>query len=127
MLRSGKVPVCELRSVAKPAQPNSACKIAGRGVLDDGNSAVASSPAEKRSWRLALPTPAFLVCSCGAAQILAPIGSTNSTRYTCRRCCAKIQRQRNIDSLQKFLQKRVVTLRSQETATAAAGESAKCS
>ncbi len=32
----------------------------------------------------------LLVCSCGAAQIAAPEGSTPETRYTCRRCGAKI-------------------------------------
>jgi hypothetical protein len=63
---------------------------------------VASSPVEKCSWRLALRTPAFLICSCGAAQILAPIGSTENTRYTCRRCCALIVRRRNIESLLAF-------------------------
>jgi hypothetical protein len=42
------------------------------------------------------------VCSYGAAQIPDPIGSTESTRFTCRRCCAKIQRQRNIESLLAF-------------------------
>jgi hypothetical protein len=74
-----------------------------------------------------LTAPVMLFCSCGAAQIPAPIGSTNSTRYTCRRCCAKIQRQRNIDSLQEFLQKRAATPRSQDTATAGVAESAKYS
>jgi len=53
-----------------------------------------------------LTAPIVLVCSCGAAQIPAPIGSTEVTRYTCRRCCAKIQRQRNIESLHQFLQRR---------------------
>jgi hypothetical protein len=30
----------------------------------------------------------ILICSCGAAQIPAPEGSTAETRFTCRRCCA---------------------------------------
>jgi hypothetical protein len=62
---------------------------------------VASSPVEKRPWRLALPIPACLVCSCGAAQIAAPVGSTAATVFTCRACCARIQRRRNVESLLK--------------------------
>jgi len=46
--------------------------------------------------------PVVLICGCGAAQIPAPARSTQSTRYTCRRCCARIQRQRNIESLLAF-------------------------
>jgi hypothetical protein len=54
-----------------------------------------------------LPAPTVLVCSCGVAQIPAPIGSTEITRYTCRRCCAKIQRQSDIQSLMAFRHGRV--------------------
>jgi len=99
VLHLGKAPVCGPPSAAKPRHPNPTGKIAGQAVLDERNAAVASSPAEKLPWRIALPIPAFLICTCGAAQISAPIGSTESTRYTCRRCCARIQRQRNIESL----------------------------
>jgi hypothetical protein len=53
-----------------------------------------------------LPTAAFLICLCGAAQIPAPVGSTESMCYACRRCCAKIQRQRNIQSVMAFRQGR---------------------
>jgi hypothetical protein len=35
------------------------------------------------------------VCSCDAAQIKAPEGSTPETRFTCRRCCARFARRRN--------------------------------
>jgi hypothetical protein len=48
--------------------------------------------------------PIVLTCACAAAQIPVPIGSTENTRYTWRRCCARIQRQRNIESLLKFYQ-----------------------
>ena len=40
--------------------------------------------------------------ACGAAQIPAPEGSTEETRFTCRRCCAKIQRERNKRSRPTF-------------------------
>ena len=40
-----------------------------------------------------------LLCTCGAAQIPAPVGSTAATVFTCRACCARIQRQKNIQSL----------------------------
>jgi hypothetical protein len=80
-------------------------------ALDAGNSAfpvVASqlgalgshSEASKRSE--APSAPLILVCSCGTAQIPAPIGSTENTRYTCRRCCALIVRRRNMESLLAF-------------------------
>jgi hypothetical protein len=102
-----KQPVCGQPSAARPLQPNPTSKVAGQAVSDERNSAVASSPAEKRHWRPALHEPTFLICSCGAAQIPAPIGSTEITRYTCRRCCARIQRERNIESLRKFCEQRV--------------------
>jgi hypothetical protein len=101
VLHLGKAPVCGPPSAAKPRQPNPTGKIAGQAVLDERNAAVASSPAEKLPWRFALPTPAFLVCSCGAAQIPAPTGSTAATVFTCRACCARIQRRRNVESLLK--------------------------
>jgi hypothetical protein len=102
VLHLGKAPVCGPPSAARPLQPNPTGKIAGQAVLDERNAAVASSPAEKLPWRIALPIPAFLVCACGAAKIPAPVGSTQSTRYTCRRCCALIVRKRNIESLLAF-------------------------
>lgn len=46
--------------------------------------------------------PVVLICAFSAAQIPAPVGSTDSTRYTCRRCCTKIQRQNNVQSLIAF-------------------------
>lgn len=80
-------------------------------ALDAGNSAfpvVASElgalvrhlEASERSE--ALSAPLILVCSCRVAQIPAPVGSTEKTRYTCRRCCALIVRKRNIESLLAF-------------------------
>src|ERR1700733_13067191 len=102
VLHLGKAPVCGPPSAARPLQPNPTRKIAGQAVLDERNAAVASSPAEKLPWRLALPTPAFLVCTCGAAKIPAPAGCTESTRYTCRRCCALIVPKQNIEALLVF-------------------------
>ena len=43
-----------------------------------------------------LPSVTIPICSCGAAQIQAPEGSTLETRFTCRRCCARLARRRNV-------------------------------
>jgi hypothetical protein len=43
-----------------------------------------------------------VICACGAAEIPAPLYSTEATRYICRRCCAKIQRERNRRSRSTF-------------------------
>jgi hypothetical protein len=37
--------------------------------------------------------PKTLTCACGAAQIPAPQGSTETTRFTCRKCCADLGEQ----------------------------------
>jgi len=42
-----------------------------------------------------------LICARGTAQIPAQ-GSTKETRFACRRCCARIQRERNQRSVATF-------------------------
>jgi hypothetical protein len=39
-----------------------------------------------------------IACSvCGANPIIAPAGTTERTLFTCRKCCARIQRERNAE------------------------------
>lgn len=41
-----------------------------------------------------------LACSvCGGNAIPTPLGTTEHTRFTCRRCCARIARRQNLERL----------------------------